>query len=110
MNNWYKQSWKRINSDLHIEDYDNAFLSKHDAETYLEEVKSTGAQSLWIWLQSHIGYCYFPTKVGYTHKRYRDKNVGEFLDLCEQKGLNAVAYYSLVYNNQIGRASCRERV
>ena len=96
---WYKHALKRVNSDLHIEDYDDLFLSRYDAETYVNSVLASGAQSLWIWMNSHIGYCYFLSKDGYTHKHFQKESIRDFLDLCDKNGMVASAYYSLVYNN-----------
>jgi len=99
MEKWYKTAFKRINSDLHIEDYDSIFLSKYDAEAYIGEILKTGAKSLWIWLQSHIGYCNYPTESGYAHKNFQ--GIGKFLELCDKNDLDAIAYYSLTYNNWV---------
>lgn len=97
---WYEKSYRRGLVDMHIEDWDPVFLSKLDPEIYVANMKRAGMQSLMIYANSHVGYCYWPTASGKMHRSINGRDVlGEILALCRKEGLDTNVYYSLVYNN-----------
>ena len=98
--NWYRTSHRRTLVDMHIEDWNDEFLSKFDAGAYFECLKRGHVQSPMIYLQSHVGLCNWPTKTGRTHRAFASGNkIKELVDLCHAGGKDAVGYYSLIYNN-----------
>ena len=60
---WYKNLYRRHLLDMHIEDWDERFLSEFSPEEYAENLKRAKIQCAMIYLQSHEGLCNFPTKV-----------------------------------------------
>ena len=98
--NWYKNSYRRSLVDMHIEDWNDEFLSKLSAEEYCENLKKGKIQSAMIYFQSHNGHCYFPTKVGHTHKMFLEgKNeIKRLVDLCHENDIDVIGYYSLIHN------------
>jgi hypothetical protein len=98
---WYEKSYRRCLVDMHIEDWDEDFLSKLDPETYVANMKRANVQSAMIYANSHVGCCYWPTKSGEMHKGIRGRDIlGELLDLCRKEKMDTIVYYSLVYNNR----------
>lgn len=97
---WYKNSYRRSLVDMHIEDWNDEFLSKLSAEDYCENLKKGKIQSAMIYFQNHNGHCYFPTKVGHTHKMFLEgeNQIKRLVDLCHENGIDVIGYYSLIFN------------
>jgi hypothetical protein len=97
---WYQRSYRRNLVDMHIEDWDERFLSLLDAETYVGLLKKAQVQSAMVYANSHIGYCYWPTKTGEMHRGLGGKDMfGQITSLCRKEGMDVIAYYTLIYNN-----------
>jgi hypothetical protein len=97
---WYQGSYRRNLVDMHIEDWDESFLSLLDPETYVGLLKKAQVQSAMVYANSHVGYCYWPTKTGQMHRGIGGKDMfGQITALCHKEGINVIAYYTLVYNN-----------
>ena len=99
---WYSNLYRRHLIDMHIEDDKDLYLSEFSADVYLENLKKCKANYAMIYLQSHVGLCYFPTKSGVMHKHF-EKNPDEIrrlIDLCHQNGIKVMAYYSLIFNTR----------
>jgi hypothetical protein len=99
---WFSNCYRRNLVDMHIDDWSEEFLSKFSPEDYLENLRRAHIQSPMIYLQSHAGLCYFPTKVGHMHAslRGREDIVRRLVDLCRAEGMKVVGYYSLIYNTR----------
>lgn len=97
---WFEKSYRRNLVDMHIEDWNDEFLSKFSSEEYFENLKKAHIQSPMIYLQSHVGHCYFPTKVGHMHSAFvrREDMIKRLVDMCRADGMDVVGYYSLIYN------------
>jgi hypothetical protein len=98
--NWYEKSYRRNLIDMHIEDWDERFLSKLDPKNYVEMLKLANVESAMVYANSHVGYCYWPTKTGRMHRGIKGRDIlGEIIDLCHKEGIDVIIYYSLIYNN-----------
>jgi hypothetical protein len=97
---WYKNNYRRHLIDMHIDDWDDTFLSQFDVETYITALKKARIQNAMIYLQSHVGLCNFPTKVGTMHKAFigKEDTIRRLIDRCHEEGIAVTAYYSLNYN------------
>ncbi len=98
---WYKQKLRRNLVDMHIEDWNEEFLSKFDPEEYVENLKIANINAAMLYLQSHVGLCNWPTKSGKMHNAFigcEDK-VKRVEQLCHRNGIAVIAYYSLIYDN-----------
>jgi len=85
---------------MHIEDWDERFLSKLDPKNYVKMLKLANVKSAMIYANSHVGYCYWPTRTGHMHRGIRGRDVlGEIIDLCHKEGIDVIVYYSLIFNN-----------
>jgi hypothetical protein len=97
---WFQHSYRRNLVDMHIDDWDESFLSKLDPMTYAEMLKTANVQSTMVYANSHIGYCFWPTKNGQMHRGLRGRDfLGEVIGLCHKQGIDVVVYYTLVFDN-----------
>jgi len=97
---WYRKSYRRNLVDMHIEDWDERFLSQLDPKNYVKMLKLANVKSAMVYANSHVGYCYWPTKTGYMHRGIRGRDIlGEIIDLCHKEGIDVIVYYSLIFNN-----------
>lgn len=97
---WFERDYRRNLVDMHIEDWDDGFLSQLDPERYVELLKTAKVTTAMVYANSHVGYCYWPTKTGKMHSGIKGRNVlGDIIKLCHKEGMNVVIYYSLIYNN-----------
>ena len=97
---WYTNSYRRHLCDMHIDDWDDIFLSEFSPETYVENLKVANVQNAMLYLQSHVGLCYYPTKTGVMHRAFigREDAMKKTEELCHKNGMHVTGYYSLNYN------------
>ncbi len=97
---WFEKDFRRNLVDMHIEDWDERFLSQLEPQRYVELLKVARVTTAMIYANSTVGYCYWPTKTGKMHRGIKGRDVlGELIDLCHKEGMNVIIYYSLIYNN-----------
>ncbi len=99
---WYSNLYRRHLLDMHIDDWDDIFLSEFSPEVYVENLKKAKINYAMIYLQSHAGLCYFPTKVGTMHKAFEKEpdKMKRLIDLCHENDIRVCGYYSLFYNTR----------
>lgn len=96
---WYQKAYRRSVVDTHITDHDERFMSEFDAQKYADMLASAQVQSAVIYAHSHVGLCYFPTKVGKMHPGLKGRNIlGEVIDRCHKKGIAVVVYCSAIFD------------
>lgn len=98
---WYKNNYRRHLLDMHIDDWDDSFLAEFSPEKYFDNLKKAHISSPMIYLHSHCGHCYWPTKSGHTHKameKHPDA-IRTLINMCREDGMAVVGYYSLIFNN-----------
>lgn len=99
---WYLKSFRRDLVDMHINDHSEEFLSEFSPEKYCENLKRAHIKSAMIYLQSHIGLCYYPTKTGIIHNAFKEdpSKMRRLVELCHENGIDVIGYYSLIYNTR----------
>ncbi|MBL7176028.1 MAG: beta-galactosidase trimerization domain-containing protein [Desulfobacteraceae bacterium] len=98
---WFQESFRRNLVDMHIEDWDERFLSEYDPEKYVEMLTTANVNTAMIYANSHVGLCYWPTKSGQMHKNLKGRDIlGEVINLCHGKGMSVVVYYTLTFVNR----------
>ena len=99
-NYWFSDSFRRNLVDMHLEDWDPEFLCEFVPQEYYENLVRANVRSAMIYLHSHVGYSYYPTKTGHMHKALigREDSMKQLIDLCRAGGIDVVGYYSLVFN------------
>jgi hypothetical protein len=86
--------------DMHIPDWDPAFLATYDPAAMAALYERAGLTSAMFYCQSHVGLCYWPTRTGKMHAGLHGRDVtGELLGELRRRGIAACAYYSVVFNN-----------
>jgi Uncharacterized protein conserved in bacteria len=101
-NKWFSNCYRRNLVDMHIDDWNSEFLSKFSPDEYLDNLRRAHIQAPMIYLQSHAGLCYYPTKVGHMHASLigREDIVRRLVELCRADGMSVVGYYSLIFNTR----------
>ncbi len=96
---WYQTAYRRAVVDMHIPDWDPAFLSEFDADQYVQRLVDARAQSIVAYAQSHVGLFNYPTKVGQQHRSLKGRDlVQEIIDRCHAHGIAVVIYVSLIFD------------
>ncbi len=96
---WYKHAYRRNVIDMHIMDWNPEFLSKFDPDVYAERLTTAKAQSAVLYAHSHVGLCYFPTKLGKTHAAYEGKDLlARTIEALHKNGIAVVLYMSLIHD------------
>ena len=96
----YLATRRRVLLDMHIPDWDERFLSKLDPVAIVEAYRRAHVDAAMFYCQSHVGLCYWPTKVGEMHRGLRGRDlVGDMLRQLEGAGIEACGYYSVIFNN-----------
>ena len=97
---WYEKSFRRNLVDMHIEDWDERFLSRFSPEEYVENLKRAKIQSAMLYFHSHVGYSYYPTKSGKMHRGLigKEDSMRRLVELCHKNGIDVIGYYSLIFN------------
>ncbi len=97
---WYERDRYRHLCDMHIDDWNPEFLSQFDPYDYVENLKLAGVENAMVYLQSHVGLCYFPTKVGKMHRALqgREDLIKKVVQLCREANISVTGYYSMIFN------------
>ena len=74
---------------------------KFDYDDYFENIKKTSAKTLICVAKSAHGNCLFPSKVGFTNKAMHGDIFGEVCKRSKEAGLEFIAYYNMVLNNEL---------
>jgi len=93
---WYENSYRRSLVDMHIDDWDEKFLSQFDSKEYVEMQALAEVQTVIFYASSNVGICYYPTKIGHMHKGIKGRDIlKEVIDLSHEKGMSVVVYYNI---------------
>lgn len=94
---WYQKSFRRCLVDMHIPDWDESyFFSKLDPEEYVAKMKETGVDAAYVYANSCVGLCNWPTKVGRQHAGLGGRDVlGEILNGLRREGITPIVYINI---------------
>lgn len=91
-NLWYKNSFIRNLTDMHIPRGDE-FLVRFDPEAYAENIAASGASCAYIYASNCLGLCLYPTNHGLRHPEAEKRDLfGLTVSACRRKGLHVVGY------------------
>jgi hypothetical protein len=82
---WYEHVWRRAVIDMHIPDWDPEFLSRFDPDEYVRALRTSRAQSIVLYAQSHTGLFNYPTQVGQQHQGLKLPPLSETLDVRSRR-------------------------
>jgi len=96
---WYARAYRRMLVDMHIPDWDEAFLADYEPRALADLYERARLASVMFYCQSHVGLCYWPTRSGKMHANLRGRDiVGEMLSELRRRDIAACAYYSVIFN------------
>ena len=99
MKTWFRNAHRRAVIDMHVTADDDRFLTQFDAGLYVDRLTQCQATSVVLYAHSHVGFCYFPTEVGTMHPGLGGRNiVAEVAELCREREIAVVAYFSLIFD------------
>lgn len=96
----YQDTYRRSLLDMHIPDWDDAFLSEYEPSAIADQYAKAGVQGALIYAKSHVGLNYWPSPVGGVHRAARNRDlVAESLAAFAGHGIRPALYHSLVFDN-----------
>ncbi len=97
---WTRGNYRRNLMDMHIDDWNDAFLSRLSVEDYTDALLDAGVQCAMVKAKSHTGLCYWPASIGRMHRGLQGKDwFGAMVESCHRKGISVIAYYSQIFDN-----------
>ncbi|HEY6394942.1 MAG TPA: alpha-amylase family protein, partial [Candidatus Binataceae bacterium] len=100
MTSGYQQGLRRMLVDMHIPDWDPAFLSKYDPAAMAKLFERARLTSVMLYCKSHAGLCYWPAKAGKMHAGLHGRDiVGDLLKELRARNIAPCAYYSIIFDN-----------
>lgn len=97
---WYRSSYRRILTVLHIPDWDQDFLSRYDPEISADLYAKAGVTSEVFMAHSHVGLCLWPTKAGKMHACLRGRDIlREQVQAVRKRNIRICVYYSVHVND-----------
>ena len=96
----YQQGYRRMLVDMHIADWNPAFLSRYNPAAMATLFERARLTSVMVYCKSHVGLCYWPTKYGKMHEGIGGRDVvGEMVEELRARDIAVCAYYSIVFDN-----------
>ena len=97
----YSDKYKKYSLDMHVNVTRDEFLKQFDPEALAKDIISTGAEAGMMYIQSHYGYSYWPTKVGEMHPGLigNEDAFKRLYDEMHKGGMDVDVYFSMIYNN-----------
>ncbi|MGB4658876.1 MAG: alpha-L-fucosidase [Mobilitalea sp.] len=97
---WIEGNYRRNLMDMHIDDWNEEFLSKIDCDAYVNVLKEAHVQAAMVKAKPHTGLCYYPTEIGRMHKGLKGKDFfGEMTEKCHANGIAVIAYFTQIFDN-----------
>lgn len=97
---WIEGNYRRNLMDMHIDDWNEEFLSKIDVDEYVDALKDAGIQAAMVKGRPHTGLAYYPTKVGRMHKGLKGFDFfGTMVKKCHENGIAVIAYFTQIFDN-----------
>ena len=87
--------------DMHVPDWNPAFLAKLDPSAMGEFYQKAGVDAVMLYCNSHAGECFYPTASGHFHSGLAGVDfVGASVADLHRRGIAVCAYYSCNFNNR----------
>lgn len=96
----FQRNMRRLLRDMHIADWDPAFLSRYDPQQLADVCATSELNAVMIYCKSHIGLCNYPTEIGKQHGNLHGRDVlGELNTALRARGIATCAYHSINFDN-----------
>ena len=104
MSDRYKDTYRILMIDQHFPDAPYITFSKFDAAGQIRRCRRAHVDCLHVTTKCHWGYSYYPTKAGVVHPALAGRDmVGELVREIREAGMEAVAYYCILFDNLAAR-------
>jgi hypothetical protein len=96
----YQRTYRRTLLDMHIPDWDPAFLSQYEPERLADMYAAAGVAGVLQYCKSHMGLNYWPSPIGGIHPAAANRDlVGELHRCLVDRGIAPAAYHTVVFDN-----------
>lgn len=96
----YATTRRRMLLDMHIPDWDPAFLAEYDPVALADLYASAGVTGAILYSKSHLGLSAWPTPVGGIHPAARARDlVAETLTAFRERGIAPAIYHTTIFDN-----------
>jgi len=93
---WYRNSNFRNLVDMHIPDWNPAYLQQFDPEQYADCMARAGVDTALVYAGNCLGICFFPTKVGHMHEGLHGRDIfGETVEALKERGIRPITYFNI---------------
>jgi hypothetical protein len=93
---WYKNSFRRNLIDMHIPDWNKDFFKKFDSQKYIEMLKLADVDTAYVYANSCVGICNWPTKTGHMHEGLNVRDILiELTTGLRDAGINVIVYINI---------------
>ena len=97
---WIEGNYRRNLMDMHIDDWNEEFLTKINVDEYVDALKDAGIQAAMVKGKPHTGLCYYPTKIGRMHRGLKGFDfLGAMIKKCHENNISVVAYFTQIFDN-----------
>jgi len=97
----YLSTTRRMLLDMHIPDWDDAFLRRHDPQALARCYETAGVTAVMMYCKSHLGLPYWPAAVGRQHPGLAGRDVvGELLAALRERDIAVCAYTSIAFERE----------
>ena len=87
---WIEGNYRRNLMDMHIDDWNEEFLSKIDAGRICRGAEGCRIQAAMVKGRPHTGLAYYPTKVGRMHKGLKGFDFGTMVKSVMKMALRSL--------------------
>lgn len=90
---WHATRYRANLIDMHIPDWDGAFLADFDPVDYVDRLVEARVEVAYLYATSCLGICYWPTQSGHQHASLHGRDIlGERITECRRRGIDVVVY------------------
>ncbi|MDP7397934.1 MAG: hypothetical protein QF541_13775 [Lentisphaeria bacterium] len=104
MSDKYKDTFRVLMIDQHFPDAPYITFSRFDAADQVRRCKDAAIDSLHVTTKCHWGHSYYRTETGLMHPALKGRDmVGELVAESRRAGIEAIAYYCILFENLAAR-------
>ena len=96
----YHKTYRRMLLDMHIPDWDAAFLADYEPERLADLYSSNNVSAVLFYCKSCMGLNYWASPIGGVHRAAKNRDlVGEMLAALRERGIATAAYTTVILDN-----------
>ena len=93
-------AWKRfpkraVHLDFHTPPGIKDLGCKLNGKEFAKTLKDAGVEYVNVFAKCNMGFCYYPTKVGYIYPGLKKDLLGEMVSACHDEGIKVAAYFNV---------------